>query len=521
MRTEVLTLQRSLRWAALCATAVAVLPVPAQAVLLRTGYDVQGSPNYNRYTTLAKQTRFDTVGNIQLYDTIQNLSAFGFHNSCTGTLISPSVILTAAHCFSDGAGNVKSFSQNASLSAMPIQQGKQVFFATGSNLATNSNASLGPIYSSKSIQYAAQVDLLSIYPGYNSNLGNQVTFDGDLALLRVYNQPWFGAQPTNYLPLNVGTGEASIQPTFGVTVGYGNTGNGTSGYIVNGFQQKNPAIEKRAGLVEVKYDILHPNTLTAKFTNPTKYASLLYPSNFLGATTGPGDSGGPLVANLGSGDTIIGVLQGGGPEPMKYDSQSWWTRVSSFASWIQSEATKLSGQLVTALFGTTPSEPLLPQVSKIINGIVSKTFTFLASPSFPTFLDPTGGGTLDVQVDSGPKITSVFLPTDFSTAAEVWQFDPVLAVFFNTGKELSPGAWFDFDDPVSAFRLVGLPDSYDLTLGFKFADVGLEVLTWTFTPNESGPGSTVPEPSSFSLLFGTIVLSGLWLRRKPRRRVLV
>jgi hypothetical protein len=468
----------------------------ANAILIRKDYDDIYSSNYKRYLNLANQSRFDTVGGIEFFDSA--LSTGGSHifsSGCTGTLISADIILTAAHCFDLGSSAVRSFTYDSSLSAMTLAPGKQVFFAGGPNLATDGN------HSSASIRYAAQIDRLSIYPHYAFNGATAIGYGGDLALLRIYGAPWIGTLPTNYLPLNTSTTEPFPSPAIGITVGYGATGNG-----VNGETSLNPAAEKRAGLTIVQYDLLHPNTLTSVFRSPGTYSSLLLPSNFLQAAPGHGDSGGPLVLNVGGVDTVAGVVQGGGDT---YGQKNWWTRVSSFSDWINSEASVLGAAPTLALPGSSVTSPLLPTVVRDIGTTVKeKVFSFFGGAlGQPLFLDPGSSPVVNIYIDKGPALSSVFLPTGFGRA-QLWLAD-ASGKFVDSGLSLAEGQWFSFADPVHSFELKGLTDNGEnLALGFQFSDAGSVDLRWDSI-------TAVPESSEWLLLLcglPFVVLNG-WRRR--------
>ena len=471
-----------------CTLVAATFAAQASAILLRKDYDGVGTSNYNRYLNLANQARFDTVGNIQLHTPSGSPGAtnFAFSNNCTGTLISANVILTAAHCFDGGVGKVNSFVSQPSLSAMAIQAGTQVFFSGGGNLA------VGETYNAKSIDYAVQIDRLSIYPSYTFNSGTSIGFGGDLALLRVYGAPWIGSLPTNYLPLNTGVSEPFPSPAFGITVGYGLTGNGRDGAV-----GANLAVEKRAGLTIVEFDFLHPQTLVSTFRSPGTYAASLLPSNLLQAAPARGDSGGPLILNVGGVDTIAGIVQGGGDF---YGDKNWWTRISSFSDWIKSESLLLGSAPISTIPGTSKENPLLPNfVRDISTTIKEKSFTFLGGVSgLPVFLDPQASDQIDIYVDSGPRIASVFLPLGFGSPS-LW-LGSQDGDFAFSGLKLQGGEWFVFSESVERFRLKGITgEEKDLALGFEFAEVGKVDLRWQSI-------TAVPEPQSWALFIGGLML---------------
>jgi hypothetical protein len=480
---------------------------PAHAIIVRNGYDTFGTPENTRHLTLANQDRFDTVGNIQLYAAapVPGAGQFDFENQCTGTLITPSIILTAAHCFSDGVGNVKSFQSSFGLSAMPLIQGQQVFFAGGGNLSTDDR------YSSKNIDYAVQIDRLSIYPGFDLSAGRSITYGGDLALLRVYGAPWLGTLPTNYIPINTSTEEATLpndaylDTDFAITIGYGSQGDGIAGVTSD-----NIAVEKRAGLTEVDFDLQHPDTLVARFLSPSQFIPLLWPSNFLEAAPAPGDSGGPLIRNYnnGAGDVIIGVVQGGGDV---YGESNWWTRVSSFASWITSEAAVLGSAPVAAVPGASATNALLPVSTTILDPLTTlKSFNFFGGALNTIFLDPEMSDMIDLNVLEGSPIKSLVMPDNLIDPVSILVFDSALGDFVDSGLHAGAGEQVDFVELVNRIKLVGIhATGTELALGFRLSEDGPVRLDWTAT-------APVPLPGAAWLVAPAIAMLAPWLRRRCR-----
>lgn len=480
----------------------------AKSILIRDDYDVFGSDGYNRYLNVVGDFttfRHENIGNIQLYTPAKSkgIDSISFSNDCTGTLISANLILTAAHCFDGGPGVVNSFTINSSLSAMPIAPGQQVFFAGGLNLSTDER------YATANIRYAVQVDRLSIHPGYQLTDSNLTSFDADLALLRVYGAPRIGTLPNYYIPINTDPVESFQFDLFGITVGYGSTGNGRDGTT-----STNRATEKRGGFTEFGVDPNHRNHLVAEFVDPRQYSSRGLPEDFLGAALGAGDSGGPLVMNIGAGDKIFGVAHGGGD---RYGNSSWWTSVSNYSSWILSESAVLNQASAVTPSGSTPDSPLLPQIVRDISDTISeKIFTFFAGTAgFGVFLDPTFSETVEIYIDSGPLISALYLPENVF-AEGLLLFDVSMGEFVDSGLTLTNDSWLDLEGSFTALRLVGLTDSGNapLTLGFEFADAGrVEMRWWSI--------SAVPGPASWStLLIGLLIIGTLTRRREAHLRYL-
>lgn len=462
----------------------------AHAILTRTDY-APGSSDYARYINLANQARFDTVGLVAMTVAPTNplppgLSGDALQGTCGGTLITGSVILTAAHCMYLEDKTTKEvvslFSPSGVATSGTVGNGTSILFGGGPSLAGST--------------YAGSVDRVSVFPGYNGTYGS-----GDIALLRV-NQ-WVGTVPSNYLSLYSGTAEAASDPDFAVTIGYGSLGNGSVGSL-----GENPGYQKLAGNTEVDYVIGNPNVLSSTFYSNSQRFSLGYPSNYLQAAPAPGDSGGPLVSNLlvPGQSVIIGTVGGGGDESdllgdksggNLYGEKNYWIRTSSFASWISAEAAALGSLPPGVISGKSFSDPLKTESHSVFSPDPSvlrteKNFIFLAGGG-TVYLDPESGQVDDFSVKSGPSVTGFSLPSTISGVVEVWVYDPNTGSFVDTGARLGPEATYLFDSPTREFRLVGL-DGHATTLGLDFSGQGAVNLLWTsITP--------VPEPKTYAMMF--------------------
>lgn len=158
-----------------------------------------------------------------------------------------------------------------------------------------------------------------------------------------------GSAVSDVPPAKLYTGSAELGRT-GTSVGYGMTGTGLSGYVVNWSN-----IQKRAGenTVDAFYPVRRgtPNVILMDFDRP----ELSSESSFGSASPlnleyliAPGDSGGGLFADFGSGTELIGVHSFGwgildGNPDSDYGDASGDTRVSVFNSWIYGA---MSGQTV-------------------------------------------------------------------------------------------------------------------------------------------------------------------------------
>lgn len=241
----------SLRIALAIAVAAAMFrPAPAEAIYIR--HDVALS----NYAALASDPLYAATGYLR--------TASG--QFCTGTLVSPTVVLSAAHCFVYTAG------PNQGQVASP----SVVMFGVGETIEA----------------FANNAASLVLNPGYNTA---SPAPDFDMALLTL-STPILNLPPAALFagdPLGI----------VATIVGYGGQGTGVS----NGLPGA-PARLAAQNVVDVA-----GNVLRYDFDSPDLDASAYGDAEplFLEGTTATGDSGGPMYLTHGSAAYVVGTLFGG------------------------------------------------------------------------------------------------------------------------------------------------------------------------------------------------------------------
>lgn len=221
---------------------------------------------------------------------------------CTGSIIGPNLIVTAAHCASDDSGSP------LPLTALTVAYGLDVRNDTGTGV--------GWPGSRASIQTSA-VNTIRVYQGYASQMNNAVD-EGDIALIRIE-----GTVPSGYTPVQMLDNASELKVGGTVTLaGYGLTDAST--------QAGGGILRKVDGI-----KILDPNL--------GKTEVVLDQSQGHGACHG--DSGGPGYLKDSRGNLVLwGLTDRGYPDGSPDDCmhESVYTKVTAYQGWIAEAVKALS-----------------------------------------------------------------------------------------------------------------------------------------------------------------------------------
>jgi len=268
---------------------------------------------------------------------------------CTGTLITPNVVISARHC-GIGAGTLIRFGDN-----------------------------------SNSPDFTVSVQS-SILPDGNGSLLD----GGDVSIL-ILTSP----VPANIAePMRLIDETGDLEGMVAATLGYGYNGLGSSGHgfsadgrrwggenIIDAYGS--PASASGSNIISTDFDngTGGANTIPSSSSTPLEFE----------ATTAPGDSGGPVLVQFGGEWVIAGVLSGGTSSTSVYGDISWWTGTAIYRDEIESEG----GEFVTGLEILLPDG--LPELLSSTGGD-SLNIEIVPSPADPVV---PGSGTFHVDTGSG------------------------------------------------------------------------------------------------------------------------
>lgn len=164
--------------------------------------------------------------------------------------------------------------------------------------------------------------------------------------------------------------------------------------------------------------------------------------------------------------------------------------------------------------GSSPDAPLLPT-------IVTEDgyqFDFNVQLNQQVFIDPVVAVGYEYQVQSGPNIRTVLLPTlaGDTDGYQIYSLDDGLLA------SVGPGGFFDFGpDGVRGFRVLGIDaglnpdDPLAFVTGLTFAGEGPVRMTQNPITLDTDPAG-VPEPSALMLMFAG-ALAAVHARRRAKR----
>jgi secreted trypsin-like serine protease len=195
--------------------------------------------------------------------------------------------------------------------------------------------SAGSIYQIGGNNYTVASTIIN--PAYNGT-----DLDADIALVRLTSNV------TNVTPATLYTGSSELA-TVGTWVGFGQSGTGLTGSTTprGTLRGETNDIDLFYDPVSGDFSLLSGTDIVSDFDDGTVGNNTLFPYSSPTPTAeegglAPGDSGGGVFATIAGSTVLIGVndfVAAGNGTNTQYGALSGATRVSSYASWINSEVT--------------------------------------------------------------------------------------------------------------------------------------------------------------------------------------
>lgn len=297
---------------------------------------------------------------------------YGSSALCTGTLISPSAILTAAHCFCDQVGATTA----GTCLSSTYKRGQE-------DIKPDDKRFISAFFHDRG---AVAVDQIIINPDYN--LPRK-----DLAIVKL------AKEITDIMPAPLNT-VRTLKPGESATiVGFGVH----SPLKANGRPQPGPPVDNSEGL-KLWATIRTAACKKAGFDEDICWSYELRNEDKILGSTCHGDSGGPAFATIDGAVKLVGVTSGGPPDCHSGTDQSYDVDVFKNIAWI----TSVAGSKTNPAFAANP-DAFFKNPATRAYGAPYHLFINTPDHSNGTFAITSSTGSLAVSVNTTPTFASLTL----------------------------------------------------------------------------------------------------------------
>ena len=297
---------------------------------------------------------------------------YGSSATCTGTLISSTAVLTAAHCFCNLAG-AKTASACASAS---YKRGLE-------DLKPTDKRFFSVFFHDRGV---VPVDQIIINPGYDFP-------KKDLAVIKL------GEEIADIMPAPLNTVRSLKPGEFATIVGFGTH----SPLNANGSPAPGPPVRASEG-IKLWATIM---SATCKSVQLSEHICWSYQQRnedkILGSTC-HGDSGGPAFANIDGAWKLVGVTSGGPDDCRVGTDQSYDVDVFKNAIWI----TSVAGSNQNPAFAANPNAFISNPANRAY-GAPYHLFISRPDQSTSSFFVPSAMTSLRISVNTTPTFASLML----------------------------------------------------------------------------------------------------------------